>query len=726
MKIWFVRLLLVILVMQGLQVAKGYEIIETNFELYYYTESGIRETESYALYIKQALAPLGIEVRIFAKPWGQFVSELPHTTTGRPFDLAHVRYSDQILMQSRIDHAKLSSNSIPEFSWQYASNHYFGSKVLQLGDPDWQLWQEEDIGYTTEEIDEMISDFDSESDYHQKLTKFEHFNDFYFENLLYDLPLVTKDFHIAMWKGYGGSNNENWEPQEGVVNSRALGARWESNEVGRESNSTHLRFSVSTPQNYILDPYQAIDNAQDDLARYTHTTLISFDQFNNPHPNLAWNYFQTEDGTYDDDNNKNTAEIPLMRFTFLLGNQANWSATTDYKGNSIAAEPLDAEDFVLAFDVLRTFIDSDDFELSFEDDFTGIVDYNASTTINNLDTFNVWYDSRYATPDDYIKFGSVQPLPHHILGGPLHYMNEFNSIIESPLEVGMSFNPWASEEWNHWETLEGVSHVGPYEMVTMKEEESYSFRAREDFWYPNEWDIDNYYDRNNVEIQALETHTNISLDIFAPFNNYSQDAYYWAFAGSEIDHIKPTSQGIETIDHIIIEDINAQLVQFEAGAIDVIQSTQLGTEQVEAHIDDSRFILKTVVPAIGPELLIFNLLNDHLQKIYVRKAISFALNRDIFVQIHDGFAKPWYSIAFANSGEFDTIQAKVPYSLDYASDLMRQEGYQVQDRRYRYDTEEWDINITSRGNGWINILPIDILSITIMLILMPIIKRFKQ
>ncbi|MCY3414990.1 MAG: hypothetical protein INQ03_25290 [Candidatus Heimdallarchaeota archaeon] len=554
--------------------------------------------------------------------------------------------------------------------------------MLQLGDPDWQAWQEEDIGYTQAEIDDMIYEIDYEMNIDNRMALYEEFNDFYFENLLYDLPVVARNFRTAMWKGYGGPNNELWDPQEGVVTSRALGATWETNEDDRDSNSTHLRFAVGTPQMYNLDPYQSDDSEQSELTGYSHTRLISYDRYNNPHPNLAWNYFQAEDGTYDHDANESTAAVPLLRFTFLMRDNAYWSATTDYEGNAVAKDLFDANDMKTAFDLMMTFIDSDTYDLSFEADFEGVVDYEVATTINTDDTFNIWYDSRYVTPDDYIKYGSwVQPLPSHLLGGTLHYVNESDgdAIVESVLEVGMPFNPWDSEEWNHWESFEGSSLVGAYELVTLKEGEYYSFAVRDDWYYPNEWDVDTYYDSADAEIQALEAIAGDSLDVFAPFNDYDQEAYYWAYAGDETSKTKPTNQGILTIDHVIIEDINAMLIQFEAGSIDTFGSTSLGAEQVAAHVDDPRFIVKTIIPMRGPELLIFNLLHPDLQKINVRKAISHALDRDTFVQIHDGFAIPWYSIAYPNSGEFDKIQADVPYSYETARDLMRQEGYQAAD-----------------------------------------------
>ena len=75
------------------QVAAQESQLEENFELLLMTNAGNRIRESYAFFIKQAVAPLGIDVEVLAKPFGQFVGDLLHISTGQPFDLAIVGFA---------------------------------------------------------------------------------------------------------------------------------------------------------------------------------------------------------------------------------------------------------------------------------------------------------------------------------------------------------------------------------------------------------------------------------------------------------------------------------------------------------------------------------------------------------------------------------------------------------------------------------------------------------
>jgi ABC-type transport system substrate-binding protein len=57
----------------------GQAVVE-NFSLVVETNVGNRRRESFALYLRQALAPLGIDVEVLGKPFNQFVGDLLHFT----------------------------------------------------------------------------------------------------------------------------------------------------------------------------------------------------------------------------------------------------------------------------------------------------------------------------------------------------------------------------------------------------------------------------------------------------------------------------------------------------------------------------------------------------------------------------------------------------------------------------------------------------------------------
>jgi hypothetical protein len=561
--------------------------------------------------------------------------------------------------------------------------------MLQLNDEDWQAHQETDIGYTAAEIDDMIYDIDYELDLQARYDKYDTFNQFYYDNLLYDLPLVSRTFRTAVWTGYGGPNNEKWDPQEGIMPSRALGAKWEaaSTPATRKSALDEMVLSTTIPNSYLLDPWQSEDSAQTDITRYMHSSFLSFDKNWLPHPDLAWNFaFDVESKTFPDAANWTgvlNSDIGSVEFTFLLRDDAFWSATVDKDGNVVPAEAVDANDFRLTMDMYATFVDSALYDVNGEDTFNYVLDYEVGSTLRADDTFTVWFWDEARTPDDIINYGAISPLPDHLLGGTLTYLNGTEPDIFSPVEVGMVFNPWDSEEWNSWESVAGHTLVGAYALDDLVEGEYYTYSERDDFYFPNEWDVATYDDGADTEQAALETHFGVDFSTWAPSDTRTDvvdTAYYWAYAGTEATKVKPTTQNLAKFTWLSIIDVNNRLLKFEAGELDAFGSDSLGAEQVNTHVNDPRFQVKTVVPNRGPELLIFNLLNPHLQFYDVRKAISLALDREKFVAIQDGFASPWFSIAYPNSGVFDNVQATGhEYSYEGARDLMLGLGYAAAD-----------------------------------------------
>jgi hypothetical protein len=55
--------------------------VEENFSLWLYTQAGSPTREGMSFYLKQAVAPLGIKIKVVAKPFGQFVGDLMHTSS---------------------------------------------------------------------------------------------------------------------------------------------------------------------------------------------------------------------------------------------------------------------------------------------------------------------------------------------------------------------------------------------------------------------------------------------------------------------------------------------------------------------------------------------------------------------------------------------------------------------------------------------------------------------
>lgn len=636
------------------------QFIETNFEIWYYTQAGSRTTESYALYIKQAVAPLGIDVKIIAKPWGQFVGDLLHYTTGHPFDMTHIRF--------------VGGGPTPGFMWSYHSTKTsFGQSMYQLHYPEFQEWQAEDAGVTTEEVDALLEAIEFELNLAVRKDLVTQFNDLYMTKLLYDMPVIARTFLTAMWKGYGGENNELWIPEEGVLGSRAFGAVWtDATPAGRVSNSTHIRLDTVTPgMDEMFDPFQSFDAPTGEITDNMHFNMLDFDASFGAHPGIAWNYLfnETFSDTYDHDNNATTDEVPTYEITWFLGNQAMWAPTIDINGATVATEAVDALDFVLAYDMFL----HPETVLNGKETYLTIVDYYASTTVFADDTFTLKINAAEVTPDDYFAFGAMSPVPAHLLGGDLHWTNTTDSTDHvDAVEDNAAWNPQDSKEWVLWASKEGHSLVGAYENVEYVKGEFYSYRERADFWFPNEDDVATYYDAD--AFADLETEFGYSFDVFAPHENeVTPDVYFWGYDGAGV---KPTTQGIATYELVVIDDINAVLLAFESGNLDAFGSTGLGAQTVENHQTNPNLVVKESIPQRGPELIVFNLLNENLKKINVRLAIAHAIDKDELVKIHDGFAKPHHSVVWPKLTSW-IVPHEIAYDYNTSRDLMREEGYKA-------------------------------------------------
>ncbi len=633
------------------------QFIETNFDVWFYTQAGSRTTESYALYIKQALAPLGINVKIVAKPWGQFVGDLLHYTTGHPFDMCQIRFS--------------GGAPTPSFMALYHSTQTsFGADMYQLNDPDWQEWMAVDSGVTTEEVDALLESIQFELNLVTRKALVTEFNELFMTKLLYDIPVVATIALNAMWKGYGGADNDLWDPQEGIMGSRKLGATWtDATAADRTSNNTHMRLDIGSPSGAeMFDPHQSFDSETSLITGMMQNDLLDFDKDNLAHPGIAWNFYFNESfgDTYDTDNNATTPALETYTYSWFFGQDAMWAATTDADGNPVAAHAVDAEDMVLTYDYMKhplTVING-------KENLDPVLDYYSESTVFTNDTFTIKVDAAQVTPDGYLSFGAwFPPTPAHIVGGDLTWVNDTVTNV-AKVSDNAAWNPQLSDEWVHWASPEGHSLAGAYDLVEMKLGEFYAYEARDDYWFPNEDMVSEYYDA--TAFADLEAEYGWSFDVFAPHENaVTPDNYYWTFAGFD------DTQGVETFEYVVIDDINAILLQFEAGNLDAFGSTALGAQTVQSHQSNPNYVVKEVTdPSRGPELIVFNLLNEHLKKIDVRDAIAHVIDKNELVKIHDGFGKPHHSVVkpFATGW---IVPHEILYDYNRSRDLMRSQGYKA-------------------------------------------------
>jgi hypothetical protein len=648
--------------------------VTTNFELSLFTQSGSRIRESYALYVKQALVPLGIDVTVIAKPFGQFVGDLLHLSTGTPWDLSIVSFT---------------GGQIPSFEGIYNTESFFGDLFYQLTDPDVQAFFLSDTGIDlVEDVDSLILGAEFTLDAIERYELTQQFAEMYMDQLLYDLPLVKTTSELAVWAGFGGENNEGYSPNDGFFMSSFTGASYADAPAGREAPATTLQFSTvfpASPDN--LDVYQVADTATGDQSNWLGWTLSQF--WNNvPYPALASNWF-VEDHIQNlgNETHPDMQLVEKSRHTFIIDTELQFPATTDVDGNPIAAENLDANDVRFALDYLmhpNSNARGDSYQLS-------ISNYSVSTTVNTDDTITIDLKNQGIT--DYSLLGLIVPLPEHVLGGTLELENGTTFQLTDNTQ-----NPSTSLEWLHWQTVAGTSYVGPFEMNEFELNNGfYTMTARDDWTFPNEIRTKALYDANTAEYDALFAARNTTgwaapnLGSYAPHLSIRDPANARFFNWEGFDD----EFAITDVVYTIFADDNTRLVAFEAGTVDSFGSSSQGLALVQEHRANPDYVMESLIPSGAPQFMAFDLKNEHLKYRDVRYAISSVIDKEEMAQINDGFAIPAHSpvspyqgqfplAAFLGAGPGGTdlnwyVEYPIPVDFETARDLMRNLGYDVQD-----------------------------------------------
>jgi hypothetical protein len=196
--------------------------------------------------------------------------------------------------------------------------------------------------------------------------------------LLYDFPLTTTNHLTYSWLGYGDDNNPDtftldingnkhyqndlWSPQAGVIQSEKLGASWNMESTPPERGSQldpmirNTTLQLRTKSEFVeFNPYK-ISMGEQKYISLISDTLLSFDQNNKPHPNIAYNFI-TENW---DRNGNGSDTVENGKLTFFINTDYNNDSVGDWKfgnttsifGQHIASHPVDAKDFAFALDYL--------------------------------------------------------------------------------------------------------------------------------------------------------------------------------------------------------------------------------------------------------------------------------------------------------------------------------------------------------------------------------------
>jgi hypothetical protein len=691
---------------------------ETNFELSLFTQSGSRIRESYALYVKQALVPLGIDVTVIAKPFGQFVGDLLHLSTGTTWDLAIVSFT---------------GGQLPDFEGIYNTESFFGDLFYQLTNPDVQEFFLSDTGLNlTTDVDPLILGAVFTLDPIERWTLTDQFAQLYMDQLLYDLPLVKTTSEFAVWRGFGGPNNELHSVNDGFVLSSFTGANFADQGAGRNGPATTLQDNTVFPAAANnLDVYQVADTATGDQSDWLAGQLSQF--WNNvPYPSLAYNWF-IEDIEIDLGNSTHP-DVQLVekaRHTFIVDTDMMFSATVDVDGVVIPAHNLDANDVRFALDYLmhpNSNARGDSYQLS-------VANYSVSTTVTTDDTITI--DLAFQGISDFGLLGGIVPLPEHILGGTLELANGTTFALTDD-----TFNPSTTLEWLHWQTVTGNSYVGPFEMNEFELDSGfYSMSSRSSDWtFPNEKRTLALYDANTAVLDAFYASLNTTgwgapdLSTYAghlPSLRDNTNVRFFDWAGFDNEF------AITDIVYKIFADDNTRLVSFENGQIDSFGSSSQGLALVQEHRANAEFVMNSLIASGAPQFMAYDLTNEHLKFRDVRYAIASVIDKEEMAQINDGFAIPAHSPVSPFQGQFPLaefigagpggtdlnwyVEYAIPVDFATARDLMRNLGYTVADTADEFGNVEppvdnliETIGATLGVDAWIGLSALAVTSVVLL------------
>lgn len=649
--------------------------IVTNFELIVETNTGNRRRESFALYLRQALAPLGIDVQVLGKPFNQFVGDLLHFTD-QDWDISIVGFSG-------------GSPFAPGYVDLYACRGgFFGVLTYQLCEDTWNdalvassTAQGEPLNQTY--IDDLVWDMELELDIVKRKEMTFEFQRIFMERLLLDYPLLAPTGLAGIWAGFEG-----YDANEGVIGSAFTGGDWDYANYPtleeRENDEDTIAFSIGSID-HNFNPLEGASVPQSNAEANLFPTLSMFDKGYLQHPNVASGFVRedwTDAPTLDPacvataetirdcapvtgGESNNTVELGKITYTVNQDLQMNWTdtsgvsydATTDtYTGDVVKTAPILASDFEFTFKLYM----SDYVTINGQSSFANVWDVTSDDETGEVTIYV------YQPTLEDVFFGSYQAIPHALLGGTLDYDGTptyathlmppadttgltdprdlpQDAVFETTEFDAFSYNPWQG----------GQYFVNFDDDAMFTDGEFLIKKANPHYWFPTE---------------SLDSPGGVFDPIGTP-------GYYFNYNGGD----RVTEFTIDTIKMPIIEDLTVDLILFKSGRIDLNSPDFFGGSEIEAQRNDPRFEVQSFATTSTADLLMFNMIDDDLKNYDVRRAIAHAVDKQALQAIVDNLREPQDSpvkILFKNSGWY-TDEYKIEHDLDEAKRLMVLNGYTI-------------------------------------------------
>ena len=130
--------------------------------------------------------------------------------------------------------------------------------------------------------------------------------------------------------------------------------------------------------------------------------------------------------------------------------------------------------------------------------------------------------------------------------------------------------------------------------------------------------------------------------------------------------------GVDVVEFVVMSDMTSAVTAMRNGQLDIIQITG---DLVGLFEGDDRFTIHAL-PTNGLQLMAMNNESEGLDDIRVRRAISYAVDKDALIEaVWWGYGEPIGSHFPVVLSEYTDMNGKYPYDLERARELLAEAGY---------------------------------------------------
>ncbi|MHA2253981.1 MAG: ABC transporter substrate-binding protein [Candidatus Kariarchaeaceae archaeon] len=502
-------------------------------------------------------------------------------------DFPRAEYEYQLTSSDKIWNLSLTSfdnpdkRYFPDYAHQYLSSAKIGSDIYQLDSPDSSQYNA--IGMDSSMVDNLLHNITTAGDMSVLMELLDDFNDIFMTALLYDYPLFQANDFLITRNGLEGI-----DPVLGIVKSILAGSKW--------NLPTSSKSTINLQYKYFSDNFDPLQMNNESLLFMEPlvSNLVLIDSYGDVHPSAArqWGVKSW---------NNSGSEIRNGIYTFELYDNIMYAQTK---------HAILPQDFGFSIDLMQL----KNTHPMIGDIYGRIDHYRISNH-----TIEIFITDPRA--DDIYYLSKIPPTPTWLLDTVLTLDNPEYTIYFNPLDD--LYSPFDSIEWNAFEGSPISS--GAFNLQSLVRHSNntidMTFNLRDDYWYPNELDIENFGSH---------------------LANGTDPTFFIQSSGEKADDLQIRQLNI----HLYQTDYIVTVEDFLESNFDLVLIDT--NSDMGVHIPNT--VNTTPFPSVSNSYrLVFNLQNTLLRDVRFRKAIAHLINKDAIEELlhpyltpQDGFISPWF------------------------------------------------------------------------------------